>query len=727
MADNNSVIIDKVFKGTNAYQLGAPNPTQVGIAKSMRWINDPMNSEWRMKTFIPQLFALIGTQIVHSKEWTNPLAQFKRANISNMKAIEEIMARLIKGRTYMQEMQGNLLEYNPPEVETAIHTVNRKVQYPITYNPQELENAFLSEQGLSNFFSAVMQVPINSDNRDEYEMMKDLIAKYQDKWGFYMVSVSEHSPEEATKDDIMNLLENIRAYADKLKFYTGLYNAYNIEVFTPKDQLLVMMTPEVKAKMDVQALAAAFNVAFAEIESRIILVDEMPIPDCYALLMDENWFICGDALLQTTNFFNGATLNTNYWLHHWEVLSMSPMMNAIAFMKNSATQVETVTVTPYKYSNQHRISATPFYQDGTTDQILFDGEDNGTTDIKDDIDYISGDEEFLPQKYHNLNGLLYFNANPNKPGYPVESYKGNYVFKPATFEMGAVKETIQLKDKSGAKPVGLYWMRDCDCYKPLTLGKVAEVKTNDDTIDLTAYNASTLIEKLKNAYDNFTNEQFMNEVKKCSSIYLYSDEYNSDRYMVRVGYDKTNGSVIVGLYDYITNTFISESFTKYQYNTTNHTLGKATTQGWFKITISDGTAFEARFDAQSNIINYEGNTYNGLNVPGKFHNVYNDKYAKSIADIYDMKVISSTVLEDAKVSVDDFGRLEADLGDVEVVSFGGASNNQFDRVYITGKGATTYNSDGFEDNAYTNAPIKVIDYLTKDTYIADVYGDILSR
>lgn len=348
MGLTNSQIIGQVFKGTNAYQLGAPNPEQVGIAKAFRWINDPMNNEWRNNTFIPELFKLVGTQIIRSQEWTNPLAPFKRVTLNNMKAIQEVQGRLIKGRSYshMSHDQAKLLEYNPPEFEVALHTVDRKVCYPITYNQYELEQSFLTEGGLSQFFSAVMQIPVNSDNRDEYEAMVDLIAKYEDKWGFFNVQVPDMA--NPTEDDVKALLEAIRTYAEKLKFYKPYYNAYKMEVFTPKDQLILITTPEIKAKMDVRALAAAFNVEYAQVENRMVIVDEIPIKDCYALLVDENWFVCGDALFQTTSFVNGATLNTNYWFHHWEVLSVSPMLNCLKFTKNATSPLQTVDVTPEK-------------------------------------------------------------------------------------------------------------------------------------------------------------------------------------------------------------------------------------------------------------------------------------------------------------------------------------------------------------------------------------------
>jgi hypothetical protein len=398
MGMTNREIISTIFKGTNAYQLGAPNPTQTGIAKSFNWIMDPMNSEWRNNVFIPNLIGLIGTQLIRSKPWVNPLAApFKRVSASDNKAVEEIMCKLIKARAYTPKSQSNLLEYNPPEVEVALHTTNRKDTYPITFQPYEIRNAFVSgEMGLSNFLSAVLEVPTTSDNRDEYLIMLDLIAKFEEKWGFYTVEVPDMSGYNVTKDDVNILLEKIQAYAAKLSFIKPYYNAYGMETHTKPEELVLITTPEIYAKINVQSLAQAFNVSYVDIKQRVVLVDEIPIPDCYALLVDENWFVCGDTEIQSTNFFNGATLNTNYWLHHWGIYSVSPMLNAIAFRKEGATVLKTSTVTTGDFSIG-----------------LYDASGSTAASI------VLGEENYLK-------GALEWTATPSVKGFPEEFVPTNF-------------------------------------------------------------------------------------------------------------------------------------------------------------------------------------------------------------------------------------------------------------------------------------------------------------
>lgn len=49
------------------------------------------------------------------------------------------------------------------------------------------------------------------------------------------------------------------------------------------------------------------------------------------MLTTEDFFIMQDTLYETTSFWNAETLATNYYLHHWEIVSASPFVPAIMF------------------------------------------------------------------------------------------------------------------------------------------------------------------------------------------------------------------------------------------------------------------------------------------------------------------------------------------------------------------------------------------------------------
>lgn len=362
---NNSQILDKVFRGTNLYQLGAPNPTQVGIERSFRWLTSPNNQDM-YNTFVKGLFTLIGTQLIRSREYINPLAGLKRVNLNRMQTMQEVGMMLIKAKAYNWQDVVDILEQYPPEVRVAYHSMNRQDKYPITFAPQELDRAFLTEYGLSDFLSAVLQLPINSDNVDEYNAMLDLFAKYEDRFGFFKIKVPNILGDfgSASAADIRAFAEAVRAWTGRLKIcMTGLYNAYHVPTFSRPEQLYLITTPEIRAKLDVNVLAMAFNMSMTDIQTRIIEVDHIPVENAIALLVDEDWFVCGDNLYQNSDFYNPSTLTTTYWLHHWETLSVSPMMNALAFVTDVATPYPVVDVTPTGEFNMVLTDANGSYVD----------------------------------------------------------------------------------------------------------------------------------------------------------------------------------------------------------------------------------------------------------------------------------------------------------------------------------------------------------------------------
>ena len=183
---------------------------------------------------------------------------------------------------------------------------------------------------------------MNSDEYDEYLIMKQLIAFYEQNWGFFKDQISAIVDETTAKA----FLKKARAYAGKLQFPSTLYNSGQIEdvpIFVKPDELVLFITPDVQASIDVDALAVLFNVDRAEVSYRTVIIDEFPIPNAQALLTTEDFFMCKDTEYETTSAYNPKTLGQNYFLHHWGIYSVSPFVPAILFTTDASTTVPTVT------------------------------------------------------------------------------------------------------------------------------------------------------------------------------------------------------------------------------------------------------------------------------------------------------------------------------------------------------------------------------------------------
>lgn len=343
MATNNTTIAGRVYlSGSNDFQQRVPNPTIEGIDATSKFIFDPMNRKY-LNEFMDAFVNRIGSQIVHNNAWENPLSVFKGATMRYGSTIQESAVKWIKAHSYNVE-DNSLLAVQRPEAAVWYHTVNRQDRYDITVEQPDLRMAFADEMGLNRLIDAIMTVPRNSDNYDEYLCMLNQIAYYEQNWGFFKHHVSAAPTDEATGKEF---LKAVRAYANKLQFPTSLYSPvsaeYGIPTFAKPNELVLFVTADAAASIDVDTLASVFNLDKAEAKYRQIVLPELPIPHAFAMLTTDAFFVASDYVYTNESFYNPQTLATNYYLHHWEIVSASPFVPAILFTTDTATGVSTIT------------------------------------------------------------------------------------------------------------------------------------------------------------------------------------------------------------------------------------------------------------------------------------------------------------------------------------------------------------------------------------------------
>lgn len=341
MAVDNTTIFGKIWLNqTSDFQQRIPNPTQAGVAQSFDKLFDYGNGRY-LNQFIDSFVNLIGEQVLRTREWENPLRAFKGSRLSYGSVIQEAAPKWIRAHAYDDE-DLDLLRMARPEFAVWYHSVNRQDKYKITLNREELRMASRDDYGLNNYAQSVIGIPINSDNYDEYLLMKNLISEYDRRWGFYRKNLSAAPTDEQTGKE---LLTGIRAMASLLKFPSTQYNASDMEVpvFANSDELVLLVDAQTMASLDVNTLASVFNLDLANIQYRTVVLDSIPVDGACALLTTKDFFVVRDYVYETDNFYDPNTMNTHYFLHHWEVVSASPFVPAILFGVFDGTDLPTVT------------------------------------------------------------------------------------------------------------------------------------------------------------------------------------------------------------------------------------------------------------------------------------------------------------------------------------------------------------------------------------------------
>lgn len=342
MATDNATILANVWlNGTNDFQQRIPDPTQHGIDATMDALFDPMNKAY-YNQFVDSLIMRIGYTYVNQQSFSNPLKVFKKNKLMYGNSVQEMVPKWIRAHSYVDDAE-DVFKMARPDVATWYHSQNRRDRYDITINEQELRTAFTDSYGLNKLVAAFMNTPMNADEYDEYRIMLQLLAFYDNRWGFYKHQLSAAPTDEATGKEFLTA---VRSYAGKLRFPNTIYNCNAIEdvpVFVKPSELVLLLTPDTQAAIDVNTLASVFQLDKADIKYRTVEVDEFPMPNVVAILTTEDFFQCYDTVYETTSMYNPKTLGTNYFLHHWGIYSVSPFVPAIAFTTDAATNVTTVT------------------------------------------------------------------------------------------------------------------------------------------------------------------------------------------------------------------------------------------------------------------------------------------------------------------------------------------------------------------------------------------------
>lgn len=372
------------------YQRRVPEATQANVQDVIHNLmtNQPLRNE-----FIDSLVNRIGLVLFKNNIWTNPLAKYKRGMLEYGDTIEEIMAGLLQAKNYdtdREELEKEIFGSETPEVQASYHKVNRRDRYKLTIKEPLLRNAFLTNNGLSQFITELMAMPTTSDQWDEFLLMSNLFKEYYNNDGFYKVNVPDLSDVASDGPDSRFALRRIREFAYRLPFISRQYNAAGLPVAATPDELELFITPEAQSAIDVEALAAAFNIEKANIPNRttVIPAEHFGFDGVQAVLTSKDFFVVADQRIETTSAHNPAALFNNYWLHHWEVISASRFVPAILF---TTEEGDVITINPTPVESLAAI-------------VIYDGNsvDVGTDVARGELYVVTGDAVTNPANGVNI-------------------------------------------------------------------------------------------------------------------------------------------------------------------------------------------------------------------------------------------------------------------------------------------------------------------------------------
>ena len=128
--------------------------------------------------FINALVNRIAAVRVKSATFNNAYAELKKGYLEFGETVEEVFVNITKAREFSAE-KGEAREFKRslPDVKSAFHTMNWRVQYPVTIQDEDLRMAFLSVNGVQDLIAKIVDAVYTAAEYDEYLLFKYLIIK----------------------------------------------------------------------------------------------------------------------------------------------------------------------------------------------------------------------------------------------------------------------------------------------------------------------------------------------------------------------------------------------------------------------------------------------------------------------------------------------------------------------------------------------------------------------
>lgn len=348
MAVLNSDILTRAWlNGSNMFQQRIPNPMINSYANVVQSLFAPYNND--MFNEFSQLLNGLNATYVDIKRWDSQFKQIKKGDALDWSNAERHVA--IK---YLQAHAGRfddetLLKVERPEFVEWFYSVSEPRRYEFSWSKQQLAQVFASDgYGYDDLLAGTITQMLNSADVDEMNIMLQMFAEADTRMGGIFRYHLDAVPDDEASAKA--LLKAVRATAGRMRVApTMMYNHIPVPVVEDTSTLIFWCTPEVSASIDVDALAAAFNMDRANIQYRKIEVPEFPIPNVIAALTSEDFIYYRDYAPGTglePPFYNPGNKTMKYYYWAQAMIGCNPAANAVIYTTDEATTIPTITVEP---------------------------------------------------------------------------------------------------------------------------------------------------------------------------------------------------------------------------------------------------------------------------------------------------------------------------------------------------------------------------------------------
>ena len=292
-----------------------------------------------MSTFLNKIVK----QHLIAKMFSNPLKSLKKGTKPIGDTVEEIYNNFLKG-TEFDPTGENLLKRHKPDTKVVYHRTNYDHQYPVTVDRKEMRKAFQSYENLDSYLTNIVQTLYNSAELDEFANMKQILKSAMDNNAIKKVTIADPLTSKTNGE---KFIKSVKTVSGLMRFPSSDWNSYMdvqstddkpiITFSRPNEQVLIIDTAT-DTSVSVDVLANTFNMSVADFnDTRKIVIDVFPDPNCRAVLIDEQFMQVFDDFYTITSFDNPKGIYKNYYLTVEQTLAYSILVNAVAFVVGGTT------------------------------------------------------------------------------------------------------------------------------------------------------------------------------------------------------------------------------------------------------------------------------------------------------------------------------------------------------------------------------------------------------
>ena len=315
------------------YKGRIPTATQTNIQNIMTTIMEYSTTKEEFTNTI--LNKIVRTKVLN-KAYENSLKFFKKEPLPFGKTIEGVFVDLIKAKNFNENFgtgdneATSLLAKEKAPVKVEYYSENFKHKYKLSISDEQLKSAFMSADGLSQMTQGLIRSATSSSEYDEYMMIKTLIgasvSKEVEIQGLFKLDENVQAKK---------ITKTVQALVNKFRFMSTEYNKQGVHTHCQPSDCVIITTPDQLANLNVELLATAFNVPYAEMPSRIVVIDSFlkadgtDDADTVCIVADMDLVQFRNTLDTWETFRNPDGLMTNMFHHVWGSACGCGFVNAV--------------------------------------------------------------------------------------------------------------------------------------------------------------------------------------------------------------------------------------------------------------------------------------------------------------------------------------------------------------------------------------------------------------